>query len=236
MHRSLLQIEEVHTFIGPFHILQGISLEVAEGTATVVLGRNGAGKTTMLRSIMGLYPPRMGRILLQSTPINGMRPHEIASKGVAYVPEDRWIFTGLTVEENLRLAWRGRSKFGEKLEFIFSIFPGLRHLLKRDGGKLSGGEQQMLNIARALINENVLLLIDEPSKGLAPILIEQLKSALNKLKGQVTFLLVEQNIALASALADRCYVLDNGRIVYQGSVGELIHDKELGQKLLGVGV
>jgi branched-chain amino acid transport system ATP-binding protein len=169
--RNILEVDAIHTFIGQFHILEGVSLAVPEGSITVLLGRNGAGKTTTLRSIMGLTPPHSGRIRFAGEEIQGQRPYEIAARGIGYVPEHRAIFTDLSVAENLKIAERKKGDLDRKAEFIFQLFPDLKRLYRLPGGHLSGGQQQMLAIARALVPDNRLLLIDEPSEGLAPVLI-----------------------------------------------------------------
>jgi branched-chain amino acid transport system ATP-binding protein len=230
---SLLSVAGIHTFIGQHHILEGVSLEVPRGSITALLGRNGAGKTTTLRSIIGLNPPRAGRVLLDGAEIQGRPAHEIAQLGVGYVPEHRAIFRDLSVEENLRLAERRRGDLARRLDFIGELFPDLQRLYKHPGGKLSGGQQQMLAIARALVPENRLLLVDEPSEGLAPIIVEQIVLALRRLAADLTVLLVEQNFHMAAQLADRYYILDDGHSAHSGQMADLAQDQALITKYLG---
>ena len=189
---DLLRVDSIHTFIGQFHILEGISLSVAQGSITALLGRNGAGKTTTLKSILGLTPPRTGRIVFDSREIQGQRTFDIAALGIGFVPEHRAIFRDLTVQENLKIAERKKGDLARKADFIFGLFPDLKRLIHLKGGQLSGGQQQMLAIARALVPDNRLLLIDEPSEGLAPVIIEHMMRAIQQLSSQSTVLLVEQ--------------------------------------------
>lgn len=231
---GLLVVENIHTFIGPFHILEGVSLEVPEGSITVLLGRNGAGKTTTLRSIMGLTPPSSGSVRFGGVELRGMSSHRIASLGVGYVPEHRAIFTDLTVEENLRIAERRRGDLERRADFIYGLFPDLKRLARLSGGNLSGGQQQMLAVARALVPENRLLLIDEPSEGLAPVLIEELTAAIRELAAGSTVLLVEQNFPMASQLADRYVIIESGRTVKAGPMEELLGDQSTLRRYLGV--
>ncbi len=233
MGRYLLEVQEIHTFIGQFHILQGVSLAVPEGSITAVLGRNGAGKTTTLKSVLGLTPPRRGRVLLAGQEVQGRPAYEIAAMGVGYVPEHRAIFTDLTVAENLRIAERRRGDLERRADFIFGLFPDLKRLYRLPGGHLSGGQQQMLAIARALVPDNRLLLIDEPSEGLAPILIQQLMEAIRRLSERVTVVLVEQNFQMASQLADRYVIIDDGRSVRSGPMAELLEDEATVRRYLG---
>ena len=230
----ILEVRDIHTFIGQFHILEGVSASVVSGGITVLLGRNGAGKTTTLRSIMGLTPPTQGSILLDGKPIHGKEAHVIAQMGVGYVPEHRAIFRSLTVLENLQLAERKKGDFTRKADFIFDLFPDLKRLIELPGGNLSGGQQQMLAVARALVPENHLLLIDEPSEGLAPVIIEQLIAAIQRLSGQVSVLLVEQNFRVASKLAQSYVIIDSGHSALSGSMSDLVKDESLIQRYLGV--
>ncbi len=235
MSDVLLEVEHIHTFIGQFHILEGVSLKVRAGSITALLGRNGAGKTTTLRSIMGLNPPRSGFIRLAGEPIHGKPAYVIARLGVGYVPEHRAIFRDLTVEENLRLAERQRGDLKRRSDFIMTLFPDLKRFYRHPGGKLSGGQQQMLAIARALVADNRLLLIDEPSEGLAPIIVEQIMAALRQMATETTILLVEQNFAMAAHLADEYYILDDGRNVQHGRMADLVHDHATINRYLGTG-
>jgi branched-chain amino acid transport system ATP-binding protein len=232
---NILEVDSIHTFIGQFHILEGVSLRVPQGSITALLGRNGAGKTTTLRSIIGLNAPREGRVTFNGQPINGRPAYEIAALGIGYVPEHRAVFRDLTVEENLKIAERKRNDLAGKADFIFEVFPDLKKFYKLSGGQLSGGQQQMLSIARALVADNSLLLIDEPSEGLAPVIVENIVAALRRLSDRVTVLLVEQNFRMASSIADRYYIVDDGRTVHEGAMKELAANKELVAKYLGAG-
>ncbi len=231
---SILEVRDIHTFIGQFHILEGVSVSVTTGGITVLLGRNGAGKTTTLRSIIGLTPPARGSIHFDGKPIQGRQSHNIAQLGIGYVPEHRAIFRSLSVRENLQLAERRSGDFARKADFIFDLFPDLKRLIELPGGNLSGGQQQMLAVARALVPENRLLLIDEPSEGLAPVIIEQLIAAIQRLSSQVSVLLVEQNFRVASKLAQSYVIIDEGHSVAAGAMADLVQDKALIQRYLGV--
>ena len=231
---DLLQVETIHTFIGQFHILEGVSLRVSRGSITALLGRNGAGKTTTLKSIIGLYAPRTGQILFDGRPINGRPAYDIAALGIGYVPEHRAVFRDLTVEENLKIAERRKGDLARHSDLIFELFPDLKRFLRLPGGQLSGGQQQMLAIARALVPDNQLLLIDEPSEGLAPVIIESIVAALRKLSAHTTVLLVEQNFKMASDLADDYYILDDGQSVNSGRMIDLVNNAALISKYLGV--
>lgn len=232
---TLLKLEGVHTYIGQFHILQGVDLDVAEGGVTVLLGRNGAGKTTTLRTIIGLLAPSQGQVLWNGASIGGKPAYQVARHGIGYVPEDRGVFVDLTVEENLRLAERRRGEVEARKAWLLDLFPDLGRFWNLKGGRLSGGQQQMLAIARALVPENQLLLIDEPSKGLAPIIVEHLAAALNQMKSKTTVVVVEQNFWLASATGDRYCILDDGRSVHSGQMSDLIANQDLQATFLGVG-
>ncbi len=232
---ALLNVEDIHTYIGPFYILQGVSFEAEKGKATVLLGRNGAGKTTTLRSIMGMTPPKSGKILFKGEEITKMPTYKIARMGIAYIPSKRQIFGYLTVEENLQIAFRDREvSFEDRLSFVLNIFPDLKDALKEKARNLSGGQQKMLLIARAMINRNELLLVDEPTEGLSPILVKKFAETFVNLKEQVTIILVEQNFKLAREVGDECYILDMGRIVHRGSMEEVAENKELLRRHLGV--
>jgi branched-chain amino acid transport system ATP-binding protein len=235
MAEQLLIIKNLQTFIQQFHILQGVDLEVKSGEITVILGRNGAGKTTTLRSIMGLSPAREGTLLFKGKSLSGLPPYEIARRGIGYVPEGQEIFYDLTVEENLRVAMFKEDKNTlNRRDYCLDLFPDLKKFYQKKGGTLSGGQKQMLSVARALMNDNELLLIDEPSKGLAPIIVEKLTEALLEIKQQTTIVLVEQNFAMASSLGDTYYILDDGQTVASGTMKQLKHDQELQQKFLGI--
>jgi branched-chain amino acid transport system ATP-binding protein len=232
--KNMLEIADLNTFIGQFHILEGVALTVPVGSITVMLGRNGAGKTTTLRSIMGLTPPRSGTIRFQGQALNGKTPHAIARLGIGYVPEHRAIFKELTVRENLQISARQKDDLAKSEAFIFELFPDLKRLIHLPGGNLSGGQQQMLAIARVLVPHNTLLLIDEPSEGLAPVIIESLMDAIRRLSAEKTVLLVEQNFRVASKLADRYVMIDDGHSVAYGMMSELVKDQALIQRYLGV--
>jgi branched-chain amino acid transport system ATP-binding protein len=234
MADPILVVRDIHTFIGQFHILEGVSVSVPRGSITVLLGRNGAGKTTTLKSIMGMTPPREGAITLDGEPLIGKRPFTIAQMGIGYVPEHRAIFKALTVRENLEIAQRRKSDLARRADFIFELFPDLKRLYTLPGGNLSGGQQQMLAIARALVPDNRLLLIDEPSEGLAPVIIEQLMAAIERLSAQTTVLLVEQNFRMASKLAQLYTIIDDGHSVMSGQMRDLVQDEALIQRYLGV--
>lgn len=230
----VLSVQNIHTFIGEFHILEGVSIDVPPGSITVLLGRNGAGKTTTLRSIMGLNPPKTGQIIFNGQPIQGRPAHKIARLGIGYVPEKRIIFRDLTVAQNLLIAERKKGDLDRKADLIFGLFPDLKRLYTLRGGNLSGGQQQMLAIARALVPDNSLLLIDEPSEGLAPVLIEQMMDAIHQLSAHTTVLLVEQNFQVASRLAERYVIIEEGISVHSGLMADLIQDTALVKTYLGV--
>ncbi len=232
---SILEVDDVHTWIGQHHILQGVSLRIARGQLTVLLGRNGAGKTTTLRTIVGLLHPARGGVRYDGRAIHRLPPYEVVRLGMGYVPEGQGIFATLTVDENLRVAmWREDAASRDRRDRMLTLFPDLQRYREARAGTLSGGQKQMLAIARAFVNDNRLLLIDEPSKGLAPIVVEHLIEALRTIKQQVTILLVEQNFAMAAALADYFYLLDDGRTVHQGPMEALEHDQALKKRYLGV--
>lgn len=231
----MLEVQDINTFYGNAHILFDISLRIETGECVSLLGRNGAGKTTTLRSIMGLSTPKSGAIRFKSHDISQWVPYRIAQAGIAFVPEDRRIFPVLSVEENLKLGQKKGHGASWTLDRIYSVFPKLKLLRDRSGGNLSGGEQQMLSIARALMGNPDLLLLDEPTEGLAPIVVEELVHAVARLKQEaMTVLLVEQNINVALALADRCYVLDHGSMVMHGCADEIRSNEKLRYDLLGV--
>ncbi len=230
---SLLQVHDIHTFIGQFHILQGVTLNAPKGSITTLLGRNGAGKTTTLKSILGITPPQQGQVILDGKEIQGQRTYEIASMGIGFVPDYRAIFRDLSVEENLRIAERKPGDLARKQDFIFGLFPDLKRLVKLRGQQLSGGQQQMLAIARALVADNKLLLIDEPSEGLAPVLVEQMMGAIQRLAQESTVILVEQNFKVASALAKYYVIIEEGRSVQSGLMADLLKDKATIQRYLG---
>lgn len=231
--KNLLEVSNIHTFIGQFHILEGVSLSVPKGSITALLGRNGAGKTTTLKSILGLTPPREGSVLYKEEAIQGRRSFDIAAMGIGFVPEHRAIFRDLSVLENLLIAERQKGDFERKEQFIFELFPDLKRLIKLSGTNLSGGQQQMLAVARALVPDNELLLIDEPSEGLAPVIIEQMMAAIQQLAAKSTVLLVEQNFVVASKLAERYVIIEEGQSVKHGLMADLVKDKTTIQRYLG---
>ncbi len=240
---SLLKLQGVQTHIGAYHILHGVDFEVPAGQVTVLLGRNGAGKTTTLRTIMGLWAASKGTITFDGVPIGGpggqsLTP-DIVQRGIAYVSENMGIFADLSVAENMLLAARGARTLDQldtvRLEWLFGLFPALKKFWLRPAGKLSGGQKQMLSVARAMVEPRRLLLIDEPSKGLAPAIVQNLIAALRELKRtDTTVLLVEQNFAVAKALGDFVAVMDDGRIVHRGAMVELADDEALQHRLLGL--
>ncbi len=231
----ILDVKGIDTYYGLGHILHGLSLSVAEGEVVALLGRNGAGKTTTLRSVTGLTPPRKGAILYKGSDISGFKPHVISRKGIAMVPETRDIFSYLTVKENLSIAERGSSRW--QMDAVLERFPVLKTRLGNKGRELSGGEQEMLAIARALMTGPDLLLLDEPSQGLAPLVVTAVMDTIRELKRQhVSMLLVEQNAEMALQLADRVYVVDHGTVVFEGSPAALRADADVTATYLGVGV
>ena len=239
MKGSLLKLDDVHTHIGAYHILHGVDLDVPQGQLTMLLGRNGAGKSTTLRTIMGLCTPSKGRILFNERNIAGMATAELAGKGIAYVPENMGIFGDLTVRENMMLAARNARRESEidtqRLEWIFRLFPAVKKFWQHPAGKLSGGQKQMLAVSRAMIEPRALMLIDEPSKGLAPAIIANMIEAFRELKrSDTTILLVEQNFNFARQLGDTVAVMDNGRVVHRGTMAVLAEDEELQTRLLGL--
>jgi branched-chain amino acid transport system ATP-binding protein len=232
---SLLEVEDVHAYIGQHHILQGVSFRARADAVTVLLGRNGAGKTTTMRTVMSLLHPRRGAVRFGGQEIHHLPPHAVARLGIGYVPEGQGIFATLTVDENLRVARLADDAASrERLRQVLGLFPDLERFRHARAGTLSGGQKQMLSIARAFVNPTRLLLIDEPSKGLAPIVIEHLVEALRAMKEHVTVVLVEQNLAMAEALGDDFCLLDDGRTVQAGAMAALAADPALKRRYLGV--
>ncbi len=239
MSPPLLKLEGVHTHIGAYHILHGVDLEVPRGQLTMLLGRNGAGKSTTLRTIMGLWHASRGRILFDGNDVTGKATADLARSGIAYVPENMGIFADLTVCENMVLAARAAHKAEEidaqRLEWIFSLFPAIKKFWHHSAGKLSGGQKQMLAVSRAIIEPRQLILIDEPSKGLAPAIIANMIAAFRELKQtDTTILLVEQNFNFAKQLGDTVAVMDDGKIVHSGLMADLAGDEALQTHLLGL--
>ena len=239
MSAPLLTLEGVHTHIGAYHVLQGVDLAVPRGELTLLLGRNGAGKTTTLRTIMGLWRASRGRLTFAGRDITALGTPQIARLDIAYVPENMGIFSALTVEENMLLAARGASNAGQidaaRLKWIFSLFPAVEKFWDHPAGKLSGGQKQMLAVARAMVEPRRLLIVDEPSKGLAPAIVDNMIEAFAQLKASgVTLLLVEQNMHFAERLGDTVAVMDNGRIVHAGAMEALAQDAALQRSLLGL--
>jgi branched-chain amino acid transport system ATP-binding protein len=228
---ALLSVSDLHVYLGESHILQGIDFDVAEGGVTALLGRNGVGKTTTLRALMGLVD-RRGRITLTGEDVTATPTHQIVRRGVGYVPEDRDVFAGLTVDENLRLAERDPDP---RYELVYDLFPELKQRGRQLAGTLSGGQQQMVAIARALLNDNRLLLVDEPTKGLAPLLVAEVARVLERVAELATVLLVEQNLGVVQRVARDAVVLDTGRVVHVGPAQELLADKPMVHRMLGVG-
>jgi branched-chain amino acid transport system ATP-binding protein len=226
----LLSVRDLHVHLGQSHVLQGVTFDVQEGGVTALLGRNGVGKTTTLRALMGLVPPR-GTATLAGEELTRLPTHRIVRRGVGYVPEDRDVFAGLTVEENLRLAERDAEP---RYDLVYDLFPELRERGGQRAGTLSGGQQQMVALARALLNENRILLVDEPTKGLAPLLVTEVARVLERVGENETVLLVEQNLGVVQRLARDVVVLDQGQVVHAGPADELLGNAALLRQLLGV--
>ena len=235
----LLELNEVHTHIGAYHILHGVNLQIPRGELTLLLGRNGAGKTTTLRTIMGLWQASQGTVNFNGQDITHISTPDIASLNIAYVPENMGIFSDLTGEENMLLAARKASRAqqmdAERLAWIYAMFPAVEKFWHHPAGKLSGGQKQMLAVARAMVEPRDLLIVDEPSKGLAPAIVQNMIDAFQKMKASgVSILLVEQNIHFAQQLGDSMAVMDNGRVIHAGSMAALSADPALQQSLLGL--
>lgn len=235
MPEALLRLSGVHTHIGRYHILQGVDLEVPEGRMTVLLGRNGAGKTTTLRTVMGMWKASRGELRFGERDIAALATPEIARAGIAYVPESMAVFSGLTVRENLLLGARREKMDSRRLEWVLGFLPALRKFWNHPAGNLSGGQKQMLAIARAIVEPHRLLLVDEPTKGLAPAIVQGLLAAFRELKATgTTILLVEQNVSFVKSLGDGVAVMDDGRIVHAGPMREFAADRALQARLLGL--
>jgi branched-chain amino acid transport system ATP-binding protein len=233
---ALLTVEDIHTAYGLSRVLFGVSLEIEAGECVTLLGRNGVGKTTTMRSIMGLTPPASGRVVWKGRDIAGWPPHKIARAGIGFVPEDRRIFAELSVWENLDVAGRAGGRKGHwTVDTVYELFPVLRDLGNRQGGFLSGGEQQMLTIGRTLMGNPELLLLDEPSEGLAPLVVEALRLKIDELrKAGLTILLAEQGVEFSLSLADRVYVLEKGAVRHAGPAAELRDNQELRERLMAI--
>ncbi len=233
---TLLQVSNINTFYDKSHIIKDVSFTVNEGEVVSLLGRNGAGKTTLLRSIMGLTPPKSGEVMFQGRPVNGMQPFRIARLGVGFIFEDRRIFPTLSVRDNLEISYRVRPGSQRKWnhERIMEVFPLLDRLQDRRGMNLSGGEQQLLAIARTLMGNPQLLLLDEPTEGLAPLVVKSLGELLRQIKEEMTILLAEQNLKFALRFTDRAYIIGKGRLQYEGTRDELLGDQGIQERLLGV--
>ena len=235
MSETILKSESIHTYIGQHHILQGVSFEAKADAVTVLIGRNGAGKSTTLKTIMGLLPPAEGKVIFKGQEIQARKPYDIARLGIGFVPEHMGIFSDLTVEENMQVAMlRDDPATSERLENVLEMFTALRDFWGAKAGILSGGQKQMLAIARAIVNDTSLLLIDEPTKGLAPIIINALIEAINQIKQNSVVVLVEQNFYMASSVGDHYYILDDGKVVHSGNMADLIDDEEMQSKYLGI--
>ena len=231
----MLEVQDIHTNYGESYILQGLSLRLGPGQVVAVLGRNGVGKTTLIRSIIGFTPPRRGRILLRGEDITHLAPHEIARRGVGLVPQGRRIFASLGVGEHLEIGQRAGNGAGWGFDRVLELFPRLRERLRNRGNKLSGGEQQMLACGRALVGNPDILLMDEPSEGLAPLLVRELGRILGRLKtGGASILIVEQNLAFALRVADHVYLMSKGKIVHESRPDELLRNQEVKARYLGV--
>ncbi|MBB3271004.1 branched-chain amino acid transport system ATP-binding protein [Pseudomonas sp. OG7] len=229
----MLNVDSIHAYYDKSHVLEGVSLKVEAGELVTLLGRNGAGKTTTLRSILGIVRPRQGQISFNGQPLVGREIFDIARLGIALVPEHRGIFRQLSVEENLKIAVRKTSRW--QLEDVYSMFPRLMERRRNGGFALSGGEQQMLAIARALLNGPKLLILDEPTEGLAPVIVDELVKILRRIKDEgLSILLVEQNLMVCDALADRHYVLEQGRVAYQGSAAQFREDPSIKNRYLAL--
>jgi branched-chain amino acid transport system ATP-binding protein len=233
MAPATLKIEDVHTYYGESHILQGVSLQVGAGELVCLMGRNGAGKTTTIRSIIGYNPPRSGRVMFRGKDVTGRPPYEIAGLGIGLVPQGRRIFQDLTVQENLTFAANRNGPWS--IERAHQVFPRLKERQGNRGRDLSGGEQQMLAIARALLMNPNLILMDEPSEGLAPLMVHEIARVIRELKGEgLAILLVEQNLALGLSVADRCYVLNKGQVVFESAPQQLRANEQVKKQYLGV--
>ena len=235
VNETILKVAGVHTYIEQHHILQGVSFESQADAVTVLIGRNGAGKSTALKTVMGLLPASKGKITFRGQEIQKSKPYQIARMGIGFVPEHMGIFAELTVEENMRVAMLVEDDAtARRLERVLNMFSALKKFWKSKAGILSGGQKQMLAIARAIVNDTALLLIDEPSKGLAPIVVDMVIDSINRIKERSVVVLVEQNFHMASSVGDDYFILDDGRVVHSGRVEELVQNEELQSRYLGI--
>ena len=233
MPDAMLAVSDIHTFYGDSHVLHGVSLDVAPGEVVAILGRNGMGKTTLIRSVVGFSMPRRGRVAFKGADVTAWAPFRRVERGMALVPQGRRVFASLTVRENLDVARAGRGRWS--LDEVYTLFPRLAERAQNRGNKLSGGEQQMLAIGRALMSNPALLLMDEPTEGLAPLLVREVGRVIAELKrAGLSILLVEQNLPMAASVADRVHVLNRGQIVYSGRPAELLADEDVKSRYLGV--
>ena len=233
MPDAVLAVHDVHTYYGESHVLHGVSLDVAPGEVVAILGRNGMGKTTLIRSVVGFSPPRRGRVSFKGADVTGWAPFRRVERGMALVPQGRRVFASLSVRENLDVARAGRGRWS--LTEVYTLFPRLAERAQNRASKLSGGEQQMLAIGRALMSNPTLLLMDEPTEGLAPLLVREVGRIIAELKrAGLSILLVEQNLPMAASVADRVHVLNRGQIVYSGRPAELLADEDVKSRYLGV--
>jgi branched-chain amino acid transport system ATP-binding protein len=230
----ILEVQGIHTYYGTAHILQGVSVNIGEGETVCLVGRNGAGKTTTFRSIMALSPPKLGTVKFLGEDITGLPPYQVSRKGIAFIPEDRRIFPNLSVRENLEIASIAQKKESPRwtVEKIYEVFPILKKLDQRQGRNLSGGEQQLLCIARGLMSDPKLLLLDEPTEGLAPLIVDSIQDLMGIIRKEVSILLAEQNMTFAYEVSERAYVIDKGVIQFEGSIQDLHENKEVEQKYL----
>ena len=232
---GILEIKDVHTYYGDSHVLQGVSLNIGKGDVVALLGRNGAGKTTLVHTIIGFNPPRSGKIVFDGVDITCLKTHLIARLGIGLIPQGRRVFRSLTVNENLDIAARPGAALNFSMDEVFSLFPNLRARFRSRGRNLSGGEQQMLACGRALVGNPALLMLDEPSEGLAPLLVREVEGVIKKIKAEgLSILLVEQNFSFALRLADYVYVMNRGVVVYESSPEKLKQNSEIKSKYLGV--
>lgn len=234
---TILELKDVNAYYGKAHILHGVNLSIMRGEVTALLGRNGMGKSTTLKAIMGMVPVPRGQIILEGSDVNGKTIDAIARLGIGYVPEDRRIFASMSAKENLLVSYiRGKSSIKESLEKVYSLFPVLYEKSALRADLLSGGEQQMLAIGRCLMNDPIVMLLDEPCEGLAPLIVKELRKCVNKLlQEKISVLLVEQSIRLAKDVASKSYVLNKGQICHEGSIGEILSDSYIMKQYLGVG-